>query len=77
MIKFLNDHIIIFINIDDTMSILIKKNLNIKGYTYKISHISAAYSPLVANMVPTYCYDTALYLNGNMFQLSHLHIHGN
>ena len=25
-------------------------------------------------MVPTYCYDTALYLNGNMFQLFHLHI---
>ena len=26
-------------------------------------------------MVPTYYDDTALYLNGNMFQLSHLHIH--
>ena len=48
-----------------------------KGYTYKITHISAAYGPYVANKVPTYCYDTALYLNGYICQLSHLHIHEN
>ena len=55
------------------MSIL-RKILENKGYTYTITHISAAYSPYVANKVPTYCYDTALYHNGNICQLSHLHI---
>ena len=54
-----------------------EKYSKIRGYTYKITHISAAYSPYVANKVPTYCYDTALYLNGNICQLSHLHIHEN
>ena len=63
-------------NIDETMSIL-RKILENEGITYKITHISAAYSPYVANKVPTYCYDTALYLNGNICQLSHLHIHEN
>ena len=63
-------------NIDETMSILIK-NLKIKGYTYKITHILAANSPYVANNVPTYWYDTALSLNGNICQLSYLHIHEN
>ena len=48
-----------------------------KGYTYKITQISVAYSPYVANMMPTYCYFTALYLNGNFCQQSHLHIHEN
>ena len=60
-------------NIDETMSILRKW----RGYTYKITHISAAYSPYVAYKVPTYCYDTAFYLNGNISQLLHLHIHEN
>ena len=40
-----------------------------------MTHISAAYSPYVANKVPTYCYNTALCLNGNICQLPHLHIH--
>ena len=40
-------------NIDETMSILriIFEN---EGNTYKITHISAAYGPYVANKVPTY-----------------------
>ena len=54
-----------------------EKYLTIKGYTYIITHISAAYSPYVANKVPTYWYDTALYLNGNICRLSHLRIHKN
>ena len=57
------------------MSILRKILGKLRGYTYKITHISAAYSPYVANKVPTYCYDTALYLNGDICQLSHLRIH--
>ena len=64
-------------NIDETMSILIKNTWKLRGYTYKMTHISAAYSPYVANKVPTYCYDTALYLNGNICQLIRLHIHEN
>ena len=52
-----------------------EKYLKIEGYTYKIIHISAAYS--TANMVPTYCHDTALYRKGNICQLSRLHIHEN
>ena len=62
-------------NIDETMSIL---RIIFENEGDKITHISAAYSPVVANKVPTYCYDTALYLNGNICQLSHLHnIHEN
>ena len=57
------------------MSILRKILKKLRGYTYKITHISAAYSPYVANMVPTYCYDKALYHNDNSYQLSLLHIH--
>ena len=64
-------------NIDETMSILRKILRKIKGYTYKCTHISAAYSPYEANMVPLYCIDIALYLNGNICQLSHLHNHEN
>ena len=64
-------------NIDETMSILIKNTWKLRGYTYKITHISAALSPNVANKVPTNCYDTALYLNGNICKLSRLHIHEN
>ena len=45
-------------NIDDTMSILRKNTWKLRGYTYKITHISAAYRPIVANMVSTYCYVT-------------------
>ena len=60
MIKFAYDHIKIVINIDETIRIL-RKYLKIKGYTYKITHISAAYSLKVANMLPTHCYDTALF----------------
>ena len=63
-------------NIDETMSIL-RIIFERRGYTYKITHISAAYGPYVANKVPTYCYVTALYLNGYICQLSHLHIHEN
>ena len=48
-----------------------------KGLYLQNTHISAAYSPYVANKVPTYCYYTALNLNGNICQLSHLHIHEN
>ena len=61
-------------NIDDTINILRKNTWKLRGYTYKITHISAAYNLYVANMVPTYCYDTALYLNGNICQLSHSYI---
>ena len=55
-----------------------KKYLKFKGiYLQNTKYISAAYSHFIANKVPTYCYDTALILNGNMCQLSHLHIHKN
>ena len=45
--------------------------------TYRITHISAADSLKVVNIVPTYCYDKVLYLKSNSRQLSHLHIHEN
>ena len=54
-----------------------EKYLKMKGIYLQITHISAAYGPYVANKVPTYCYDTALYLNGCICQLLHLHIHEN
>ena len=54
-----------------------EKYMKIKGIYLQNSHISAAYSPYVANKVPTHCYDTALYLNGNICQLFHLHFHEN
>ena len=50
MIKFANDHIIIFMIIDETMRILRK-------------------------MLETCCYDKALFLNGNICKLPHLHMH--
>ena len=64
-------------NIDKTMTILKILFENEGDIPTKFSHISAAYSPYVSNKVPTYCYDIALYLNGNICQLSHLHIHEN
>ena len=64
-------------NIDETMSILRKILENQGDIPTIFTHISAAYSPYVANKVPTYCYDTALNLDGNICQLSHLHIHEN
>ena len=60
-------------NIDETMSILriIFENEGDIPTKLLISQ------QLIAK-VPTYCYDTALYLNGNICQLSHLHnIHEN
>ena len=64
-------------NIDETMSILRIIFENEGDIPTKLLNISAAYGPYVANKVPTYCYDTALYLNGYICQLSHLHIHKN
>ena len=64
-------------NIDETMSILRIIFENEGDIPKKNTHISAAYSHYVANKMPTYCYDTALYLNGNICQLSHLHINEN
>ena len=64
-------------NIDETMSILRIIFENEGVIPTKLLNISAAYGPYVANKVPTYCYDTALYLNGYICQLSHLHIHEN
>ena len=54
-----------------------EKYSKMKGiYLQNYSH-TTAYSPYVAKKVPTYCYDTALYLNDNICQFSHLHIHEN
>ena len=64
-------------NNDETMSILRIIFENEGDIPKIITHISAAYGPYVANKMPTYCYDTALYLNGYICQLSHLHIHEN
>ena len=38
-----------------------KNTWKLRGYTYTLTHISAAYSPKVANMVPTYCYDISIF----------------
>ena len=61
-------------NIDETMRSMRKKYLKIKGIFLQITHISAAYSPYVRNMMPTYCLKQPVYLNGNICLLSHLGI---
>ena len=64
-------------NIDETMSILRTILENGGDIPTKLLISQQLKSPYVANKVPTYCYDIALYLNGNICQFLHLHIHEN
>ena len=53
MIRYENDYFIIFMEFDETMRFQ-RKHIILKGFTYKITHISVADSPKVANLVPNY-----------------------
>ena len=65
-------HIYMNININLTMKRKIAEK--IKGYTYKITNISTANCPRVANIKPNLSLCITLLLSGHMLELSNLYM---